>query len=94
MLLLAGPVYLSERDRDGTSGETRRRVDAEVARMLREAYQRVTSLLVCHCQSQIDIQLQRACLQCLASVILVGTSCFFVIDLACLLTIQTETAVK
>ena len=58
LLLLAGPVYLRERESDGTSGETRRKVDAEIARILREAYQRVTSLLVCHSQYRNYIQLQ------------------------------------
>lgn len=44
----AGPVFLST-DRHGetaTSSDTHRRVDAEVTRMLREAYSRVTHLLV------------------------------------------------
>ena len=44
----AGPVYLQE-DGQGpraTSSHTHQKVDAEVTRMLREAYSRVTSLLV------------------------------------------------
>ena len=46
--LHAGPVYLNG-DRNGdkaTSSDTHRRVDAEVTKMLREAYSRVTALLV------------------------------------------------
>ena len=46
-LLVTGPVYLSgDRARSGLSDDTGKRVDAEVTRMLREAYSRVTSLLV------------------------------------------------
>ena len=47
--MLSGPVYLNS-DRHGeraTSGDTQRRIDAEVTKMLREAYKRVTTLLVC-----------------------------------------------
>ena len=46
--LHAGPVYLNG-DQNGdraTSSDTHRRVDAEVTKMLREAYSRVTALLV------------------------------------------------
>ena len=47
---VAGPVYLNtdNRGQEATSSDTHRRVDAEVTRMLREAYSRVTTLLVCH----------------------------------------------
>lgn len=52
----SGPVYLnSERHGErATSGDTQRRIDAEVTKMLREAYSRVTALLVCfsHASSQ------------------------------------------
>ena len=46
---VAGPVYLNtdNRGQEATSSDTHRRVDAEVTRMLREAYSRVTTLLVC-----------------------------------------------
>lgn len=47
-VLCAGPVYLQE-DAQGprtTSSHTHQKVDAEITRMLREAYSRVTSLLV------------------------------------------------
>lgn len=47
-VLFAGPVYLQE-DGQGsrtTSSHTHQKVDAEITRMLREAYSRVTSLLV------------------------------------------------
>ena len=45
----AGPVYLNkDRERDTVSGDTSRRIDAEVTKMLREAYSRVTDLLVGH----------------------------------------------
>lgn len=42
-----GPVYLNtdNRGQEATSSDTHRKVDAEVTRMLREAYSRVTSLL-------------------------------------------------
>lgn len=42
-----GPVYLNtdNRGQEATSSDTHRRVDAEVTRMLREAYSRVTTLL-------------------------------------------------
>lgn len=45
---VAGPVYLNtdNRGQEATSSDTHRRVDAEVTRMLREAYSRVTTLLV------------------------------------------------
>ena len=48
---LAGPVYLNtdNRGQEATSSDTHRRVDAEVTRMLREAYSRVTTLLVLSC---------------------------------------------
>lgn len=42
-----GPVYLNtDRHGEKTSSDTHRRVDAEVTKMLREAYSRVTALLV------------------------------------------------
>lgn len=42
-----GPVYLNtdKRGQEASSSDTQRKVDAEVTRMLREAYSRVTSLL-------------------------------------------------
>ena len=42
-------MYLNtdNRGQEATSSDTHRRVDAEVTRMLREAYSRVTTLLVC-----------------------------------------------
>ncbi len=41
-------MYLNtdNRGQEATSSDTHRRVDAEVTRMLREAYSRVTTLLV------------------------------------------------
>ena len=62
----AGPVYLQDEGQGprATSGDTHRRIDAEVTRMLREAYSRVTSLLVGLHPHTVDLGIGRRVLTC------------------------------